>query len=93
MKVIKIEGEIYKKAEKASLAQGKKVNDFIKQALRQGLDALSEKNVLDQYRDGRISLQKASELLSVDLWEMIEKIKKAEIHVDYSLEELAEDTR
>ncbi len=32
-------------------------------------------------------------MLSVDIWEMIEKTKKAEIHLDYSLEELAEDLR
>jgi predicted HTH domain antitoxin len=93
MKVMKIEGNIYKKAEKASHAQGMKVNDYLKQALRQGLDSLTEKNVLDQYRAGKISLQRAAELLSSDLWEMIEKIKKAEIPLDYSMEELAEDIK
>ena len=44
MKVIKVESDIYKKAEKASKAQGIKTNDFIARALKQGLDALNEKN-------------------------------------------------
>ncbi len=93
MKVIKVESDIYKKAEKASKAQGIKTNDFIARALKQGLDALNEKNVLDLYRERKISLQRAAEMLSVDIWEMLEKAKKAEIHVDYSMEELAEDLR
>jgi hypothetical protein len=30
-------------------------------------------------------------MLSLDIWEMIEKLKKADIHIDYSMEELTED--
>jgi predicted HTH domain antitoxin len=93
MKVIKVESDIYRKAEKASKAQGLKTNVFIEQALKQGLDALNEKNVLDLYRARKITLQRAAEMLSVDIWEMIEKIKRAEIHLDYTMEELAEDLR
>jgi predicted HTH domain antitoxin len=93
MKVIKVESDIYKKAEKASKAQGIKTNDFIVKALKQGLEALNEKSILDLYRERKITLQRAAEMLSIDIWEMIEKAKKAEIHVDYSLEELAEDLR
>ncbi len=91
MKVIKVESGTYKKAEKASHAQGVKVNDFLQQALRQGLETLSEKAVLDLYRSRKVSLQNAAEMLSIDIWEMIEKVKKADIHMDYSMEELAED--
>ncbi len=93
MKVIKVESDIYKKAEKVSKAQGIKTNDFIAKALKQGLDDLNEKNVLNLYRDRKITLQRAAEMLSIDIWEMIEKVKKAEIHLDYSMEELVEDMR
>ena len=93
MKVIKVESDVYKKAEKASKAQGIKTNDLITRALKQGLEALNEKNILELYRDRKITLQRAAEMLSVDIWVMIEKVKKAEIHLDYSLEELAEDLR
>ena len=68
-----------------------KVNDLIIQAVNQGLDVLSERNVLDLYRERKISLQKAAEMLSLDIWEMIEKLRKADIHIDYSRENLAED--
>jgi predicted HTH domain antitoxin len=91
MKVIKVESDIYKKAEKASKARGMKTNVLIAQALKQGLDALNEKSVLELYRARKISLQRAADMLSVDIWEMIEKVKKAEIHLDYTMEGLAED--
>ncbi len=93
MKTLKIEDMIYKRAEKASRMQGMKTNDILTQALKRGLDALSEQNVLTLYRERKITLQRAAEMLSVDIWEMIEKIKKAEIHLDYTREELAEDLR
>lgn len=93
MKVIKLQEDIYKKVEKASKSYGIEVNDLITQAINQGLDVLSEKNVLELYRDHKITLQKAAEMLSLDIWEMIEKLKKADIHIDYSKEELAEDLK
>lgn len=93
MKVVKLQEDIYRKVEKASKTQGIKLNDLMVQALKQGLEALSEKNVLELYRSRKITLQKAAAMLSIDIWEMIEKIKKADIHIDYSIEELAEDLK
>jgi hypothetical protein len=93
MKVIKVEEAIYKKAERASKFQGIKTDDLIVRALKQGLDALNEGNVLDLYAKRKITLQRAAEMLSLDIWEMIEKIKKADINLDYTAEELLEDLR
>jgi len=93
MKVIKLQKDIYKKVEKASKVYGIEVNDLITQAINQGLEVLSEKNVFELYRDRKITLQKAAEMLSLDIWEIIEKLKKADIHIDYSKEELAEDLK
>lgn len=59
--------------------------------LPEGVMALQEQRVLNYYRRREISLEQAAELLSVDLWTMIEKLKKADIHLDYTFEELYED--
>ncbi len=91
MKVVKLNEDLYNKAKKVSKAHGMKVNDLIIQAVNQGLDVLSERNVLELYRERKITLQKAAEMLSLDIWEMIEKLRKADIHIDYSRENLAED--
>lgn len=47
--------------------------------------------MLELYSGRKITLQKAASMLSVDIWEMIEKIKKADIHIDYTVAELEED--
>ena len=77
MKVVKLNEGLYKKAEKVSRVHGVKINDLIAQALSEGIDVLSERNVVGLYRDHKITLQKAAEMLSLDIWEMIEKLKKA----------------
>lgn len=91
MKVVKLNEDLYKKAKKVSKGRGMKVNDLIIQAVNQGLDVLSERNVLELYLERKITLQKAAEMLSLDIWEMIEKLRKADIHIDYSKENLTED--
>jgi len=69
------------------------VDVLIPQTLKQGLNVLNEKEVLELYGDCKITLQKAATLLSIDIWEMIDKIKKADLHIDYSIEELSEDLK
>lgn len=91
MKAVKLNDNLYKEAERVSKVHGIKVEELIPHALKQGLNVLNEKNVLELYREHKITLQKAAAMLSVDIWEMLEKIKKADIHIDYSMEELAED--
>lgn len=92
MKGVKLKEDLYKRAEKISKIQGIKVDVVISRALKQGLEVLTERNVLGLYANRKITLQKAAEMLSVDMWEMIEKIKKADIYLDYAMEELSEDT-
>jgi predicted HTH domain antitoxin len=93
MKTIKLNEDLYKKAEKVSSAYGLKVDEFIIKAINQGLEVFNEKNVIELYRDRKITLQKAAEMLSTDIWDMIEKLKKNDIHIDYSTENLQEDLK
>lgn len=93
MKVVKLKENIYKRAEKLSKTRGVKVDALILQALNEGLEAVNEKTVLELYRNRKITLQKAAEMLYTDIWDMIERVKKADIHIDYSKEELVEDLR
>jgi predicted HTH domain antitoxin len=93
MKVVRLNEDVYKKAEKLSKTHRVKVNTLISQALDEGLEAVNEKAVLELYRDRKITLQKAAEMLSTDIWDMIERLKKTDIHIDYSKDDLAEDLK
>ncbi|HDH06462.1 MAG TPA: hypothetical protein ENH01_12290 [Nitrospirae bacterium] len=74
MKSVKLKENLYKEAERVSKTYGVKVQDIIPKALKQGLLVLNEKNVLQLYRSRKITLQKAAEMLSIDIWEMIDKM-------------------
>ena len=93
MKVVKLKDDIYEKAKKVSRTYGIEVNTLISQALNQGLEVISEETVLGLYRDRKITLQKAAEMLSLNIWDMIEKLKEADIHINYSRDDLAEDLK
>lgn len=93
MRVVKLNKGTYRKAEKISKTHGIEINVLISQALNKGLEAVSEKTVLELYENRKITLQKAAEMLSIDIWDMIEKLKRADIHIDYSKDELAEDLK
>ena len=67
------------------------MDDFIEKALTREIGMLNERSILDLYQSRKISLQKAASMLGCDIWAMIEIIKRADIPIDYSREELAED--
>lgn len=64
---------------------------LLEDALHEGVTSMKEKYVLDMYRDNRMTLAKSAELLSIDIWEMIEIVRKSGMHLDYGEEELKED--
>jgi len=55
-------------------------------------DWLIERNLKD-YEEGKITLWQAAERCGLSLWEVVSEVKKREIHVPYSLEDLKEDIK
>jgi len=93
MKVVRLNEDVYRKAEKLSKTRGVKIDTLIAEALTQGLETVNERIVLDLYKDRKITLQKAAEMLFTDIWDMIERLKKTDIHIDYSKDDLTEDLK
>ena len=52
-----------------------------------------KKKILSMYKDRRISLAKAAEMLDASLWDMPDLIEEEGIYLDYSEEELREDIK
>ena len=61
---------------------------MLRNLIEQGLLDEKRKKVLLQYKNRKTSLQRAAEMLKIDLAEMIDIIGKEELHLDYSKEEL-----
>ena len=59
---------------------------------RKELSHLIKKSfVLEQYREGKISIGKAAELLGMTKWEMFGLLKDRKIPVNYDVEEFEKD--
>lgn len=66
---------------------------FLRNLIVEGLSMEKEKKVLKMYKDRKISMAKAAEMLNIDLWQMTDTIKREKIYLDYSEEELKEDLK
>ena len=66
---------------------------FLRNLIVGGLEIEKEKKVLQMYKDRKISMAKAAEMLNIDLWQMIDIVKREKIYLDYSEEELKEDLK
>ncbi len=64
---------------------------MLRNLLEEGLVAEKKRKVLSEYKERKISLQRAAELLGIDLLEMIDLIQKEGLYLDYTEEELRKD--
>jgi len=65
------------------------IRRFLLKAVR---DWLIEKS-LEEYEQGKLTLWQVAKKCGLSLWEIINEVKKREIHVPYTLEELKEDLK
>ena len=65
------------------------IRRFLSKAVR---DWLIERS-LEDYEAGKLTLWQAAAKCGLSLWEMIDEVKKREVHVPYTLEDLREDLK
>lgn len=66
---------------------------MLRNLIEHGLEDERQKKVLSKYKERKISLQRAAELLGIHLTEMLELIQKEGLYLDYTEEELKEDLK
>lgn len=66
---------------------------MLRNLIEQGLAEEKQKRALSDYKNRKISLQKAAELLKIHLIEAVELIQREGLYLDYSEEELREDLK
>ncbi len=66
---------------------------LLRNLIVEGLAIEKKKKVLNMYKERKISMAKAAEMLNIDLWQMIDTIKEENLYIDYSEEELKEDLK
>jgi predicted HTH domain antitoxin len=89
----RIEEELAEVIDEVSKEEGLDRSTVIRRFLMKAAkEWLIEKNLRD-YEDGKITLWQAAKKCNLSLWEMIEEVKKKDIHVPYTLDELKEDLK
>lgn len=76
-------------ARREGLDRSTVIRRFLMKAVKEWLIERS----LEDYEQGKVTLWQAAARCDVSLWEMISEVKKREIHVPYTLEELREDLK
>jgi len=84
--LVKVIDEI---AEREGMDRSTVIRRFLHKAVR---DWLIERS-LEDYESGKLTLWQAATRCGLSLWEAIYEVKKREIHVPYTLEELREDLK
>lgn len=83
--------EISRKIEALSLLTALDRSSLIRIALSSGLDEELRKNALDQYRQGRISLEKAAMISEISVREIIALLKKNNVILNVSVQDIQDD--
>lgn len=76
-------------AEREGMDRSTVIRRFLSKAVK---DWLVERS-LEEYEGGKVTLWQAARKCGLSLWEMINEVRKREIHVPYSLEDLREDLK
>ena len=79
--------EIDEIAKREGMDRSTVIRRFLSKAVK---DWLIERS-LEDYEQGKITLWQTAKRCGISLWEMIKEVKKREIHVPYTLEDLKED--
>jgi len=89
----RVEDELAKVIDEVAKREGMDRSTVIRRFLsRAAKDWLIEKS-LEDYEEGKVTLWQAAARCDLSLWEMINELKKREVHVPYTLEELREDLK
>lgn len=89
----RIEDELAKAIDEVAKREGMDRSTVIRRFLSKAMkDWLIERS-LEDYEEGKATLWQAATICGLSLWEMISEVRKREIHVPYTLEELREDLK
>lgn len=64
---------------------------MLRNLIEDGLENERRERVINLYRERKVSMEKAAEMLKIDLWSFIDIIKSERLFLDYSEEELKDD--
>lgn len=89
----RVEEELAKVIDEVARREGMDRSTVIRRFLMKAVKEWLIERSLEDYEQGKVTLWQAAARCDMSLWEMISEVKKREIHVPYTLEELREDLK
>ena len=89
----RVEEELAKVIDEVARREGLDRSTVIRRFLMKAVKEWLIERSLEDYEQGKVTLWQAAARCDMSLWEMISEVKKREIHVPYTLEELREDLK
>ena len=74
-----------------AMVEGMERSSFIKQLLRQGLDAFKFNRAVSLYRAKKISLSKAAEISNMTIQDLLLRFSEQSLELNYDIDELERD--
>ncbi|MDI6640328.1 MAG: UPF0175 family protein, partial [Methanocellales archaeon] len=66
---------------------------IIRELLTRGIKEKKLDDAIERYRQGKITLWKASRIANISLWKIIEVLKERHVELQYGSEELRDDLK
>jgi predicted HTH domain antitoxin len=89
----RVDEELVKIIDRIAKEEGMDRSTVIRRFLLRAVKEWMIEKSLKEYEQGKLTLWQAAERCGLSLWEMINEVKKREVHVPYTLEELKEDLK
>ena len=89
----RVEEGLAKVIDEIAMREGMDRSTVIRRFLMKAVKGWLIERSLEDYEEGKLTLWQAAARCDLSLLEMIEEVKKREIHVPYTLEELREDLK
>lgn len=89
----RVDEELAKVIDEVARREGLDRSTVIRRFLMKAVKEWLIERSLEDYEQGKVTLWQAAARCDMSLWEMIREVKKREIHVPYTLEELREDLK
>jgi predicted HTH domain antitoxin len=89
----RVEEELVKIIDSIAKREGMDRSTVIRRFLLRAVKDWLIDRSLEEYEEGKLTLWQASKKCGLSIWEMISEVKKREIHVPYTLEDLKEDLK
>ena len=88
---ITVPKEILEKSDKIANEKLENRSTVIRELLALGLNQYMIKDALRLYSEGKISMEKASEIADVSIWKFLDVLKERKIPIRYDLEDLKKE--